>query len=219
MSIIIIYVSGTISYAQNFQQFSTKIIAKLSGSVEEYGLKYEFSYSENGDNICAEIFHELFPASEGMYTTIYKDSNQYTIQYYTDKVRGCIQYFNEPERKVIVNINENKTLDQLEQLKIRADKIVYTKNSAAMRYIYIKSKIDSKDISQTKELVETILKKSGASNIKSSDISGGYSITAFTGMGTPMKVGKELIDINCAICNYNSGNYVIIGMPVISTSY
>ncbi|MDP4089926.1 MAG: YwmB family TATA-box binding protein, partial [Bacillota bacterium] len=219
ISIIFVYINSTVSYASNYFELSTKLLEKTADRILEYGIRYEFSCTENGENTCVEIFHGLYPNSSDVSSMIYKNNDQYSVQFDIDASKGSIEYLKEPEGRIVVNIAESKSIKQLEELRTKIDEITKAKSRGALCYMYIKASLKTKDLSAAKETVKGILRKGGASNIKDITISGGYSITAFTGNGTPMKVGNELVDINCAVCSYSSGNYIIIGMPIISTSY
>jgi hypothetical protein len=58
-----------------------------------------------------------------------------------------------------------------------------------------------------------------ASNIGTVEIDNGYSTVAYTRKYPVMKNDGKWIDFNYAVCSYSSGNYVIIGTPVIITTY
>ncbi len=217
ISIILVYFNSTISYAKDFNELSTEILKKSNAEVEQYGLRYEFSDTDNGKLACSELFNELYDTwKKDINTTIYENNDQYCIQFYSENESGYIQYYN---GKVVIDISQKKTFNDFKILKIRIDKIVNTKNSSPLCYSYIKAKIGDTDKLKMKNIILTILKKSGASNIKSTDVSKGYSITAFTGSGTPTKVGDEYVDINCVVCSYESGDYLLIGVPIINTCY
>jgi hypothetical protein len=45
------------------------------------------------------------------------------------------------------------------------------------------------------------------------------NITALTGNYEKIKNGDSWIDFNSAVCSYESGNYLIIGTPIIIKAY
>lgn len=213
------YLSATTSLAKNSEDVVKVILEKTSGTVVEHGLKYEMDFKGNGEVVSTDIFYTLPLNRESIDVKVVKDDFQYCIEFSDDTKKGFVQYVRGEEEKIVVSMVEKNGLLNFEQQKTQIDNILKTKGSEVVCFEYTKASTTQADILHTKDIIEEIMKEKGVTNLNSVKISGGYSLTAYTGEGKPMKVGTELIDINCAIRSYDSGNYVIIGTPVISTCY
>jgi hypothetical protein len=217
--LIVVYFNTTLSLAKNSEDLVKTILQKTSGNVVEYGLKYELDSKDNGEEVVVNLFSKLPLQRETLDVKVIKDSFQYCIEFKTDGVKGYVQYMIGMEKKIMVSIVEEKDLENISEHKSKIESIIKDEGLQFRCFEYVKAITSVKDAAQAKEIVETTLKKSGASNTSCININKGYSITAYTGKGEQMKMGNELIDINCAIRSYDSGIYVIVGTPVISTCY
>lgn len=213
------YFNVTTSLAKNSEEAINLILQQTSGNVVEYGVKYEFKFRGDGEKLVSDIFSALPLAKHTLDVKVVKDRFQYCIEFQEYNSRGYVQYMKGKDEKIVINFIEEINVENNGGRKLEIEKLVKTKGAEVLCFEYIKASAKFEDKLQTKNIIETVLKKSGASNINSININDGFSITAYTGQGKPMKVGNELIDINCAVQSYESGTYVIIGTPVISTCY
>lgn len=217
--VFVVYFNVTTSLAKNSEEIVSLILQQTSGNVVEHGLRYEFKFEGRGEKIVSEIFSDLPLLRNKIDVEVIKDKFQYCIEFKEYNSRGYVQYMKGKEEKIIVNFIQERNIEDNGGRKTEIENIIRTKGSEVLCFEYVKATALLSDKVQTKNIIETVLKKGGASNINSININDGYSITAYTGQGKPMKVGTELIDINCAIQSYDSGTYVIVGTPVISTCY
>ena len=204
--------------AQSIKDISSSILKETEGKIIEYGLRYELTISEEPEKSCKEIFNLLSKKKEDLLVSNGTGGNKFSIEFHDEKSRAFIGYSQE-NKKITVEFVEEGDLETMVLKKREMDEYLKKKPWKVVKYEYLKAKTREEDLVKVKGQIEDILKAFGADNIASVNIQKGYSITAYTGIGNSMKNGNELIDINCAIRSCESGTYVIIGTPVISTSY
>lgn len=197
-----------------------EVLQDTKSEVLEYGLRVTFPVVVNdGEKECMEIFKGL-NLSNNKKVDISSDKNIYTLDFRTDDFSGYINYIkSEDYGTITIDIVENKSVLELNELRDRIDDAVKDRNGKRKYFQYIKAKTELKDITYAKDIVVDLLQKKGAVNIETIDLDKGSSITAYTGYYEQMKKGRRLIDFNCAVFSYESGNYVIIGTPIIMSSY
>ncbi|WP_163192853.1 YwmB family TATA-box binding protein [Clostridium thermarum] len=217
--ILIVYFTATTSFAKNNAEITEAILQKTSGKIVEQGLKYELDFKGNGEEKVVSLFSNLPLQRETPDVKVKKDAFQYCIEFKTKNCRGYVQHLKGTESKIVVNLVEEDNFHNIDELKTKLEDVMKAEGLQFKCFEYVKAKTEKKDLNEAKKIVESALIKGGASKASWIGINQGYSVTAYTGKGEQMKMGKELIDINCAIRSYDSGIYVIVGTPVISTCY
>jgi hypothetical protein len=221
----IIFIIG--SFNKNILQSREKndlfaeILKGTKGEIVEYGLKTSFRTSSEGEKKCVDILGKLeLDNHHEVNVTVLKNNNVYCIEFKTDEISGYIQYTKYSDYGTItIDILEHKSSLGLERLRDRVESAIDNEAEKVKYFEYVKARIESTDLVYTKDLIVSLLKENGAANIETVDLGRGTSTTAFTGHYEPMKNGNGWIDFNCALYSYESGNYVIIGTPIIMTSY
>ena len=94
---------------------------------------------------------------------------------------------------------------------------MYLSNKQTFKFI--KAEVPCTDIHEVNNKVIQLLKKHNSVNINTIDINNGCSTVAYTGTSEYMLDQGKKMDLNYAICKYSSGNYVVIGTPIIVTPY
>ena len=93
------------------------------------------------------------------------------------------------------------------------------KNVKVKFFKYVKAKLEEHDLTNINEKLLKEIKSEGACNVDTIPISNGYSTVANTNKFDPEISDGKLIDLNYVLCNYSSGNYILIGTPEIIASY
>ncbi|NLZ47281.1 MAG: hypothetical protein GX895_00595 [Clostridiales bacterium] len=215
--LLIVYISKVTVLADSIEDISGSILKKTNGSIIESGLRYELTISGNPEESFKEIFDLLSINKEDVEVSDGEGSKR-EIAFHNSNVKGFIAYSQE-NSKIIVELVEEGHLENIASKKNKMDEFLKRKVWKVVRYEYLKAISPEKNISNLKAEIEYVLKAFDANNISSVHIEKGYSITGYIGIGNSMKNGNHLIDINCAVRSCESGSYIIIGTPVISTSY
>ena len=197
------------------------IIEKTESNVVEYGLKTNFIADNNGIEKCTQIFNSLkqeYYSRINMKTII--SSETYRIEFDSEEISGYIRYYlNDGDKNIIISVIEHKSQLDFQGLKSRIIKAIGNKKQEVEFFQYVKAKTKTADRLKSYSIVTEILKSKGASNIETIDLESSLNITALIGDSNLVKNGDKWINFNCAICSYESGEYVIIGSPIIMESY
>lgn len=194
-------------------------ILNTTGSITvENGLKVSFEINGDSENYCLDFFKKLQIYDADV--NIIKDKDLYCLEFKKTGLNGYIEYMNLDNHNVVtLNIvredKENKLLE-LKNLVTAAT----GKDSRDIKYFeYLKAKLPNDNLVKINEDITSFLKGQDAVNIYTTYINNGYSTVAYTRKYSPIKNNGKLMDFNFAVCSYSSGNYVIIGTPVIFTTY
>lgn len=195
------------------------ILEQTNSEVIEYGVKASYITKENGEEACLKIFDKL-NIKDCTDVSIIKNENQYCINFKDDFKSGYIKS-TENGKFNDISINVVK-LDSKNNLNILKDDInhVVENNEGDIRYYqYLKAKTFSSDISNINDEIINILNGVNSEEINTVKINNGYSTVANTKYYNPIETSGKDIDFNYAVCNYKSGNYIILGTPEIIVSY
>jgi hypothetical protein len=197
--------------------FIEAIVNEVEGTVEEYGYKISFTTEEMGEIECVELLDKLNIKGD---IDIFKEANRYSIRFKSKEYKGYILHTNYDNTNTI-------TLEIFEQISgLYLDNLIQKVNEAipevkkdVKQYLYVKCRLEHKDILSANEVIKELLIKNGGTNIETVDLGSSLSTTAYTGYYDRMKIGNRFKDLNYAICSYETGNYLIIGTPIILLSY
>lgn len=218
--LLTLIVSNHISYANTTEGFFNEILMDTKSELIEYGFKISLIEEKNDEMILSEILNKL-----ECQNTVLKDikaEKSHYIEFKNEEVQGYLEYiYQNAQGSVnleIIKIGHNLQMKEFEnKLKI----ILESNDSCQVKslYRYIKAKTNIQD---TDKVVDQVIKKlrfNKAENIDKIELGNAVSITALTGRYEKIKNGEAWIDFNSAVCRYESGNYLIIGTPIIIKEY
>lgn len=196
----------------------SEIINKTGTQVMEYGVQASFSTQNSGEEVCKSILKRL-NYDKNIKINMEKDDDNYYIEFSNPIVEGYISSVNSDNYNIIsINIKEYNHKNKLTELKGRIkESIGY--NEKVVFFEYIKGKTINSNMKELNRQIIGILKSFNTKSIKTVEINNGLSTTAYTHQYSELNVGGEFIDFNYALCNYDTGNYVILATPVISITY
>lgn len=198
--------------------FFREIVSLTEGKVVEYGVKANFLISEDGENYCLELFKKL--NIENADINVVKDDKFYSVEFNNNEFKGYIESTSYDNHNVVtLNIVQYDNEYRLLELKNRVS-IAVGKDEKEVKYFdYLKAQVNKDSTEKVNSDIAELLKNNNASNIDTIKIDNGYSTVAYTKKYPVMKNNGKLMDLNYAVCSYSSGDYVIIGTPVIITTY
>jgi hypothetical protein len=196
-----------------------EILKNTSSDISELGVRTSFSTKGDGEKACVTILQNLnFIGNKKV--DVLKNNNIYTLDFRTDEFSGYIQYVKYGEKgKITVDVIAHKPDLGLIELRNKVEKAVIGIGEEKKYFQYVKARTKLSDITYAKDEIVELLKRNGATNIETINLEKGSSTTALTGHYEQMKSGKAWIDFNCAVMSYESGNFIIIGTPIIMSSY
>lgn len=210
--------SSAYSQNNNIDVFEN-ILDKTNSQIEEFGVKISFEIDGNGEEACVNILKNM-----GIYekasVNMMKNNEMYCLEFNNNDAAGYIENINFDNHNVItVNISKKNNTNGLKELKKKIEDATKNRSKNKKVFQYVKAKLPYSDILNVNNDVVKILRKAKAENIDTVKINNGYSTVAYTKSYEPMKNNGKLMDFNFAVCRYSSGNYLIIGTPVITTNY
>lgn len=195
------------------------ILNETNSEIVEYGLKTVFKAENNGEKECADIINKLDIGEEKQFS-VYRDEKSYSINFTSKDISGYIESINvENTNRITVEIVEHKSIYDMEALQQQLNRALGCKKEELEFFQYVKSRIRETDVKAANDFIIKLLKKEGATNIVTTDLGSSVSTIADTGKYKKIKNGKSYMDFNSAVCSYESGNYLIIGTPIIMTTY
>jgi hypothetical protein len=205
------------AYAEHGTDYYGLILKEMNGEVVEYGLKTVFIADTNGETECEKLIYALKIDFDNNINFQYsEDDSEYSIDFNSLDFSGYIQY-DKAEKNITIYMLEHKSNLDFQKIE-NIIKKTERKNEIDF-YQYAKVKLPDNDQGKIKDKLINLLKKQCAKNIQETNLGKSVCITALTGNYKAVKAGDSIIDLNCAVCNYNSGNYLIIGTPIIYESY
>lgn len=196
----------------------SEIINKTGVQVMEYGVQASFSTQDSGEEVCKSILKGL-NYDKSIKINMEKSNGNYYIDFSSSMVEGYIYSVNSDSGSVIsINIKEYAHKNNLTKLKTRIKQSVKSTEGIVF-FEYIKAQTNNSNMKQLNNQVIGILKSFNTKKIKTIEINNGLSTTAYTHQYSELNVGGEFIDFNYALCNYDTGNYIILATPVISIAY
>jgi hypothetical protein len=207
----------------------SSVLNETKGKVALCEVKVSFDIANNkGQDICLEFLKQLeVTKGAGSSINIVKDEFKYCIEFQNDGISGFIESGTYNYHNVITIDIEQKCQDnQLENIKNTIDSAINKiQKSGSIKYEnkqvfeFIMAELPSLDIYQLNDNVIRLLKKHNSFNVNSIEINKGISTVAYTGReGFILNQGRKM-DFNYAICKYSSGNYLVMGTPIIIKPY
>lgn len=207
---------SNLSFAKKNTDIINKIIESANGCTVEYGIRANFEIDENGEKYCLNLLKKLNLSDSVI--NISKNGKYYSVDFESEAVNGYIEYsdydnHNLVSLKIVRIDNEN-----------RLDELISTINSAINKkdikyFQYLKAKVSEGDTEKVNNEIINMLRTKNTSNISTVKLRNGTSTVAYTKQFIPVKDNGKLVDLNFAVCSYGSGNYLIIGTPIIIEAY
>lgn len=201
----------------------SNILKVSDATVCEVGTTFSFYTYKCDRSIVANQIFNLLQKTEQFSKKVSYNKMLYKIEFYGYKKQGYIDVI-KCEDKYMVKIyllTKEKTGD-IKSLHKQIDSIV-SKNQFivenASYYDYIKGALKNNKLYMLNSKIIEILNQNNANNINTIKLENGYSTVAFTGKYKRISNNGHYIDLNYALCNYNSGSYIVIGTPVIMETY
>lgn len=196
----------------------SEIISRTGTEVMEYGVQVSFSTKDPGEETCKSILKRL-NYDKNIKIDMEKNNDNYYIEFSNSIVEGYIHSINSDNDNIIsISIKEYSHENKLTELKAKVKESIEC-NEGMVFFEYIKGKTNNSNMKELNKQVIGILKSFNTKGIKTVEINNGLSTTAYTHQYNELNVGGEFIDFNYALCNYNTGNYMILATPVISIAY
>lgn len=203
------------------EDFINKFIHGLDLSIEEYGIRIEFQDMSEKDLIefYTNVSKEAL-SSKALRSNFNIEYNKYTTtltQIEEDiEISGLI---NNRDKNAYVELKFNiKSIEEKDKIdELLRSEVQLDDNKRV--YKYTKSKLTEDDLEKSVLDVKNVLK-----NEKSKDIDIRYSEAGVLGTAlarSPYSKNGLLSyeDVNFAVMNYDSGVYLILGTPIIYSSY
>ena len=209
-----------ISYAYKDLDLFEKILEESKGQVVEYGARTRFKSNINGQELISVLKNKI-NANKDTKAEVYSDKQNYYMQFKSNNAEGNITIISAEDSSLItMEIIQKNSENNLETLTQYMESIAdYVSDDKKIYYKYLKAQISYDNLSEVNNKVTGLLEGVGATNINSIELDNGFSTTAYTHRYSPKRNNGELMDLNFALCNYSTGNYIIIGTPEIIASY
>lgn len=217
--IIFIYENRTYNFNQKKIDFFNEILEATDSKTQEFGLKVTFETNEDGQTVCNDLLKTLEMKDDSK-INVFKQGSDYCIQFDHDDISGYIESIeNDKKSNVVINIVKKGDINGLDELRKTVEKADLGNNKNTKCFQYLKAKVPNSNLTEINSKVVKLLEKDSVKNIETEAIDNGYSTVAYTKQYEAMKYKNNYIDINYSVCKYASGNYLIIGTPIITATY
>jgi len=218
-----------VSYETNKWDVFEGILQETQGKVVQCEVKTSFELANNNQpNICLQLLKEL-ENSRGAEasTNIIKDESSYSLEFKIKDISGYIESNNNNNlNTVIIDIQQKCGENQLGNINEIINTLIYKainnrhiELSNKQTFNFLKAELPVVDIHAVNNKVIKLLEKHNSENVNTIDINNGYSTVAYTGRNEYILNQGKKMDVNYAICKYSSSNYLVIGTPILITTY
>lgn len=208
----------TITLAERDIDLFNEVLNTAQGTVLEYGVKATFETNSDSEEYCLELLKEL--GIKGGNVNITKDKNSYSVDFNNDSINGYIESMRYDNHNVVtLNMAKTDMENGLSKLKKKVEEAIGREKTEVKYFQYLKAQIVNTNKAEVNRDIAEVLKKHNAVNIDTIQIDNGYSTVAYTKKYSTIKSNGKTIDFNFAVGSYSSGSYIIIGTPVIVTTY
>ncbi|MBU3188999.1 YwmB family TATA-box binding protein [Clostridium bowmanii] len=227
LCLIILQINVRLSNAKDGVNLFDEILIQTKSKTVEYGLKATFKNHENPKEVCNNLIDELELNNSEIKLNIVENDNSYCIDFLGENIKGYIESLKYNNEEVVtINISKIGSENGLQSLKNKVSNCIGYRDGNIKYFQYLKAKIPYsatnsgvEDINAVNEKILKILKSHGTENIETVKINNGLSTVAYTKRYDEKLNNNKLTDFNYAVCNYSSGNYIIIGTPEIIITY
>lgn len=214
------YFNKNFSLAKKNTDLFNGIIDITQATIVENALKANFEIEGDGESYCLDLFKKM--QIDNADVNVVRDNNIYSLEFKKNGLNGYIESIDLDNHNVVtlnLVIDDDDNENKISELKDLISTAVGKDEKYIQYFQYLKAKLPNDNLEKTNENIVSFLKDQDAINIDTTMISNGYSTVAFTRKYLQMKNNGKLMDFNFAVCSYSSGNYVIIGTPIIFTTY
>lgn len=212
------YFNKNISSAKKDVDLFNGILSLTGSTTVESGIKASFEINSDGESYCVDLFKKMQINNADV--NIVKDNYTYCLEFRKTGLYGYIEYMNLDNHNVVtLNLVREDNENKITELKDLVSQVTEKENKDIKYFEYLKAKLPDDNLAKVNEDIISFLKDQDVINIYKTNISNGYSTVAYTRKYQQMKNNGKLMDLNFAVCSYSSGNYVIIGTPIIFTNY
>lgn len=229
MIVVLTNMNDRVSYGANKWDVTQSVIQEAQGEVVECEVKTIFNIRNDKErDTCLELLNELeYTKSKEASISITKDELSYCIKFEKGNISGYLESsFDKNHNIITIDIVQKCQENQIENINNTIDSLIHKVDnnnhielSNKQTFKFVKAKISVNDINQVNNKIIKLLEKHNSVNVNTININNGCSTIAYTGKSEYILNQGKKIDINYAICKYSSGNYVVIGTPIIITSY
>jgi len=209
-----------IKFIYNTVDLFNEMVTTAKGQVVEYGFRTHFSSETNGQEISSYFINKI-TLEEGTILRTSEENGSYYIDFTRDNLKGSINIVeHEQSNDITIEVVEKSKENGLSILESKCNSIIdgISKNNYS-DFKYLKARIPTTDLPTIQKEITILLKNKGAINVSTVKLEKGFSTSAYTNKYKPKNNNGKLMDLNYALCNYNSGSFLIIGTPEIFTSY
>jgi hypothetical protein len=218
MLCLFLILNGKLLYAKETDLFE-EIINKTESNVIEYGVSASFITGDIEQGTLEDTLKVMGYYNPSTMSISIKD-NVHSIDFNKGDISGYIQSVKQGDGTYItLDIKEKSTINNINMLKNNIENSISKKYKNVKYFLRLKSKLKQSDLTEVNNQIKTILKNTGAKSIDTIEINNGFSTVAYTKKYQAVKNNGSLIDFNYAVTSYNSGNYIIIGTPIIKETY
>jgi hypothetical protein len=205
-------------FAQRNIDLFNEIIENTDSQILEYGVRVSLGINEDGEEYCLDILRKLQVGNANI--NVVKQEKIYCVEFSNKELKGYIESSSYDNHNVVImNITQINSENKLSELKDKIKSALGETDKEAKYFQYLKAKVNNNDKFKVNEDIKNILKEYKAVNIDTVKIENGYSTVAYTKKYSAMKNNGKWMDFNYAVCSYDSGDYIILGTPIIITTY
>lgn len=204
---------------KNKEDIIQAILSKSKCKIEESGVRACYDSDKAPETECLKILNRL-SLSKGCNIDVDINDDMYCASFKNDKVDGYIESMKgEKHREVIINITLKDVNNDIDSLHKEINYAI-GRNEKSLRFFdYVKGKIPEEDTEALSKSLEKEMKTKGVNNLKTYKVDNGVTTQGYCGSYPTLYVDGEYVDINYSIATYSSGNYIIIGTPILMTTY
>ncbi len=217
--VIFLFTNYQISYAQKNNDLINNIVSEIDCEVVEYGMEVTIVTEEDFEE--EKLINLLKDEIDNSRSISSNNNEEVDIRINGDDGNAEIEKkYDGNQYYYVMKIFKNESY-QLSNLKEKVLMYLQENFQSDIKYnLYVRCKLnDKKSLEEVNNQVIRKINSVGASGINTIHISNGYSTTANTHMYSGKLNNGMIKDFNFAVCNYSSGNYLIIGTPEINRSY
>jgi len=202
---------------QNIDVFK-ELLKTTNNQVIEIGLKVEYKTNNNGESECRELLNNL---NLNLNSNVLINNNKsFCVEFTKENFSGYIESsLSEGYNVIVLAITKETKDNDLNDIEKNVRLVLKGENAKPRFFKYVKAKLEEHDLATINQKLLKEMESEGAYNIDSLKISNGYSTVANTNRFNPEISDGKLIDINYVLCNYSTGDYILIGTPEIIASY
>ena len=194
-------------------------LLKITGNqIVEIGLKAEYKTNNDGEDECRNLLSNL---DLNVNSNVLINNNQnFCVEFTKENFSGYIESMSDQgDNVIVIDITKKTKENDLNDIEKKVRVAVESENVKMKFFKYVKAKLEEHDLANINEKLLKEIKAEGACNVDSLRISNGYSTVLNTNKFDPEITDGKLIDLNYILCNYSSGDYILIGTPEIIASY